>query len=53
MAEATITCVTCGPQSDPRGTDWDVGVAIEVCQKEHERAMHEGERVSAWKMEPG
>ena len=39
--------------SDPRGTDRDAGVAVEVCQKEHERAMHEGERVSAWKMESG
>ena len=39
--------------SDPGGTDRDAGVAAEVCQKEHERAMHEGERVSAWKMEPG
>ena len=39
--------------SDPRGTDRDAGVAAEGCQKEHERAMHEGERVSAWKMEPG
>ena len=29
--------------SDPRGTDRDAGVAIEVSQKEHERAMHEDE----------
>jgi hypothetical protein len=39
--------------SDPRGTDRDAGVAVEGCQKEHERARHEGGRVSAWKMESG
>ena len=39
--------------SDPRGTDKDAEIAAEGCQKEHERAMHEGQRVSAWKMEPG
>jgi hypothetical protein len=29
--------------SDPGGTDRDAGVAVEVSQKVHERAMHEGE----------
>ena len=52
MAEATIACVMCGTIR-PRGIDWDAGVAVEGCQKEHERAMHGGGRVSAWKMESG
>jgi hypothetical protein len=52
MAQATITCVMRHP-SDPGGTDRDAGVAVEGCQKEHERARNEGGRVSAWKMESG
>jgi hypothetical protein len=51
MAEAAITCATCGTQQTLRGTDWEVAAAIEVWQKEHERAMHEGEKFSAWKIE--
>jgi hypothetical protein len=51
MAEAVITCVQCGTHQTLRATDWEVAVAIEVWQKEHERAVHEGEKVSAWKTE--
>jgi len=53
MAEATITCGMCGSRHTFRGTDWEVAVAIEVWQKEHGRAAHEGETVSAWKIESG
>ena len=52
LAEATITRVMCGTIR-PRGTDRDAGVAVEGCQKKHERARNEGGRVSAWKMESG
>ena len=38
-------------QQTLRGTAWEVAAAIEVWQKEHERAMHEGEKISAWKIE--
>lgn len=51
MAEATITCVKCGAHQTLRGTAWEVTVAIEVWQKEHERAVHEGEAVPAWRIE--
>jgi hypothetical protein len=53
MAEATITCTTCDTHKTLHGTAWEVAVAIEVWQKEHERTVHDGETVSAWKIEPG
>jgi hypothetical protein len=53
VAEAAITCVQCGARRALSGTDWEVAVAIEVWQKEHERAVHDGEKVSAWKIESG
>jgi ribosomal protein L31 len=53
MAEATITCTTCDTHKTLHGTAWEVAVAIEVWQKEHERTVHNGETVSAWKIEPG
>ncbi len=53
MAEAAITCVKCDARRVLRGTDWEVAVEVEMWQKEHERAEHDGEKVSAWKIEPG
>ena len=51
MAEALSPVLRAATQQTLRGTAWEVAAAIEVWQKEHERAMHEGEKISAWKIE--
>ena len=53
MAEAAITWVKCGTRRVLRGTGWEVAVEIEMRLKEHVRVEHDGEKVSAWKIEPG
>jgi hypothetical protein len=53
MAEAAISCVKCGARWVVRGADWEVAVEVEMWRQEHARAEHDGERVSAWKIEPG